>query len=109
MAFTDNLSIFLKRVVDLLSLHCDHAGLRYVPNKIPSDVQSLSFQGNDFVVIEQNIFSNAKSATILELSRSRIETVSKASFRGLDELEHLDLNLNAFTGIGEEKVIIFSH
>lgn len=93
---------------DLLSLQCDHAGLRYVPNKIPEDVQSLSFQGNDFVVIEQNIFSNAKSALILELSRSRIETVSKSSFRGLVELEQLDLNLNAFTGIGEEKVEEFN-
>ena len=89
-------------------MKCDHAGLRYIPNQIPFDVDSLSLQGNDFVVVEQNIFASVKGLKVLELSRSRIETVSKASFRGLDELEHLDLNLNSFTGIGEEKIEEFN-
>ena len=75
-------------------------GLRYIPNKIPSDVEKLSIQGNEFVVVEQNIFSSLNSVKVLELSRSKIETVSKSSFRGLDNLEELDLNLNRFTGIG---------
>ena len=75
-------------------------GLRYIPNKIPPDVEKLSIQGNEFVVVEQNIFSSLNSVKILELSRSKIETVSKSSFRGLDNLEELDLNLNRFTGIG---------
>ena len=57
-------------------------------------------KGNEFVVVEQNIFSDLKSTKILELSRSKIETVSKTSFRGLENLEELDLNLNRFTGIG---------
>ena len=133
--FTSQKSIFYRwktyeeiNLKDQLALSCDMVGLRYIPNKIPTDVEKLSLQGtvrnkfeylfnysfklpkswkfqtlpkgNEFVVVEQNIFSDLKSTKILELSRSKIETVSKTSFRGLENLEELDLNLNRFTGIG---------
>ncbi|XP_076448716.1 uncharacterized protein LOC143285376 [Babylonia areolata] len=81
------------------SVNCEGKRLTAVPKGIPSVVETLYLDHNNFVVLGENSFFNFTHLTKLYLRNSQIQTILPGAFRDLPLLKELYLTNNRISRI----------
>ncbi|VDI29715.1 decorin, partial [Mytilus galloprovincialis] len=88
------LNTLLKKHRKLILADCENRGLNFIPQNLPGDINVLDLSSNQLTAIYNNSFVNYKYLQELILGKNQIEYLSSGSFKGLYNLDTLDMSHN---------------
>ncbi|CAC5366350.1 unnamed protein product [Mytilus coruscus] len=84
----------VKKSLEVKLADCKNRGLNFIPQNLPGDINVLDLSSNQLTAIKNNSFINYKYLQELILGKNQIEDLSSESFKGLYNLDALDMSHN---------------
>ncbi|CAG2243116.1 unnamed protein product [Mytilus edulis] len=88
------LNTLLKKTQEVKLADCENRGLNFIPQNLPGDINVLDVSSNQLTSVENDSFVNYKYLQELILGHNQIEYLASGSFKGLYNLDTLDMSHN---------------